>query len=206
MKHEKKEFEGINMEAALQEAEDYFGLPREKLAYRIVKEKSSLFGKHRKIVIQAWARDETKEEDLKSFLNFLKEKLHLNGEFFCRDSRGNMLVVEYRGDDYYIFTENHGELLNALQYILNKLFPSIGKRIITDTHGFRRQREYYLRRLARRVAERVRETGEEELLFPMEPNERRIIHMVVNSMDGVASQSEGEGPIKRVKIFKLKDV
>ncbi len=206
MKHEKKEFEGINMEAALQEAEDYFGLPREKLAYRIVKEKSSLFGKQRKIVILAWARDETKEEDLKAFLNFLKEKLALNGEFLCRDSRGNMLVVEYMGDDYYIFTENHGELLNALQYLLNKIFPSIGKKIITDTNGFRRQREYYLRRLARRVAERVRETGEEEILFPMEPNERRIIHMVVNSMDGVASQSEGEGPIKRIKIFKLKDV
>ncbi len=205
MKHEKKEFEGASLEAALQEAEDYFELPRERLAYRIIKEKSSLFGKQRKIVIQAWAKDEAREEDLRKFLDFLKVKLGLGGGFRCRNSRGNILMVEYTGEDYYIFTENHGEVLNALQYLLNKLFPSIGKRIVTDTHGYRRQREQYLRRLARRVAERVKETGEEELLFPMEPNERRIIHIVVNSMEGVASQSEGEGPIKRVKVFKLKD-
>ncbi len=206
MKHnEKKEFEGKELEIALQEAEDYFGLPREKLAYRIVKEKSSLFGRQRKIVIEAWARDETQEEDLKRFLEALREKLELQGEFRCRDLRTGMLEVDYTGEDYYVFTENHGELLNALQYLLNKIFPYIGKKIITDTHHYRRHRENYLRRLARKVAERVRETGEEELLFPMEPNERRIVHTVVNSMEGVASESQGEGPIKRIRVYKLRD-
>ncbi len=206
MKHnEKREFEGKDLEIALREAEDYFGLPRERLAYRIVKEKSSLFGKQRKIVIEAWVKDEQQEEDLKKFLEVLKEKLGLRGAFRCRDLKAHMLVVEYTGEDYYLLTENHGEVLNALQYLLNKLFPYIGKKIITDTHNYRRHRETYLRRLARKVAERVRETGEEELLFPMEPNERRIVHMVVNAMEGVASESQGEGPIKRIRVYKLKD-
>ncbi len=206
MKHrEKKEFSGKDLDFAIGEAEEYFGVPREQLAYRVIKEKTSFFGKERKIFILAWIRDDNEEEELKEFLEYLVEKLSLTGKFRVVPGKGDLLIVDYQGDDFYVFTENYGELLNDLQYLLNRLFPFIGKRIVTDSHGFRREREAYLRRLARKVAERVRQTGEEELLFPMEPNERRIVHMVVNSMEGVASKSEGNGYIKRIKIMKLSD-
>jgi len=206
MKHrEKKEFSGKDLDFALGEAEEYFGVPREKLVYRVIKEKTSFYGKERKIHIQAWIKDEEDLEKLKDFLHFFKEKLSLNGDFQIQEERGDILTVNYTGDDSFIFTENYGELLNDLQYLLNRLFPYIGKRIVTDSSGFRKEREAYLKRLAKKVAERVKKTGEEEMLFPMEPSERRIIHMVVNSMEGVSSKSEGEGYIKRIKIKKIKN-
>ncbi len=205
MKHrEKKEFQGKNLEEVIGEAEEYFGVSKDELAYRVIKGKTSFFGKERKIFISAWVKDKSEEEELKKFLEYFRRSLSLSGNFNLINAKGDILIVDYQGDDSYIFTENHGELLNDFQYLLNRLFPFIGKRIITDANGYRREREAYLRRLARRIAERVRETGQEELLFPMGPNERRIIHMVVNSMDGVTSKSEEEGYLKRVRITKMR--
>jgi len=205
MKHrEKKEFQGKDLEDVIGEAEEYFEVSKDELAYRVIKGKTSFFGKERKIFISAWVKDKSEEEELKKFLEYFKGSLSLSGNFNLTNAKGDILIVDYQGDDSYIFTENHGELLNDSQYLLNRLFPFIGKRIVTDADGYRRKRESYLRRLARRIAERVRETGQEELLFPMGPNERRIIHMVVNSMDGVTSKSEEEGYLKRVRVTKMR--
>ncbi len=206
MRPQAKEFKGKNLEAALCAAEEFFETDRRNLAYRVLSKKTTLFGAEKEVWILAWKKNEDLRKDLESFLQFLKEKLMLEGNFSLIDSNREALIVLYTGPDSKILTSRHGEVLNAIQHLLNKLFAGIGRRIQVDSDGYRKKRERYLRRLAKEVAERVRRTGKEEELFPLDPYERRIVHIEVNKMEGVASISEGEGFMKRIKIVKLKDV
>ncbi len=206
MKPQAKEFKGKNLEAALSAAEEFFETERKNIAYRVLSKKTTLFGSEKEVWILAWKKNENLRKDLEKFLEYLKDKLLLQGSFSLSDTPKESLLVNYSGPDSKILTSNHGEVLNAIQHLLNKLFAGIGRRIQVDADGFRKKRERYLRRLAKELAEKVRRTGVEEELFPLDPYERRIVHIEVNKMEGVASVSEGEGFMKRIKIVKLKDV
>ena len=73
-------------------------------------------------------------------------------------------------------------------------------RVYIDTGSYRARREETLERLAKKYAERVRKTGRSLTLEPMSPNERRIVHMVIQEIDGLESFSKGEGSARRVVI------
>ena len=94
-----------------------------------------------------------------------------------------------------------GERLSALQHLVNlMLSKEIGAwtRVLVDVEDYRGRRERQLRELAERAAARVVETGKMLQLEPMSALERRWIHMSLRDHVGVATQSIGEEPNRRV--------
>ena len=77
----------------------------------------------------------------------------------------------------------------------------VGKRIHLDSAGFRKIREDEVVEIARRTAEQVRARGEESLLSPLNPYERRIVHLALSEVEGVATRSVGDGFLKRIAIY-----
>lgn len=110
------------------------------------------------------------------------------------------VLVDLTGEDRDLVVQNRAEVLEVFQYLLNRIFggPS---RIVVDCDGYRARKEAELREIALRVSERVRRTGEEEELGLMNPYERRIVHLAVAETEGVTTESEGNGLMKRVVIL-----
>lgn len=113
------------------------------------------------------------------------------------------IVLNINGDDLGRLIGRHGQTLNALQYIVNLVVHKDSdeqERIIIDVGGYRKRREENLRRLAQTTAERVKRRGRREVLNPMTPQERRIIHLALQNNKEVVTHSEGEDPYRRVVI------
>ena len=123
---------------------------------------------------------------------------------------GETLRVDLSGGDRDVILCNRAEVLEALQYLLNRSFvresrtspPSQeAQRILVDCDGYRARKEAELREIALRVSDRVRRTGAREELGLMNPYERRIVHLAVAETEGVTTVSAGEGVMKRVIIL-----
>lgn len=113
-------------------------------------------------------------------------------------------VITFNGEGMAALIGHHGETLDALQYLIaltcNRLDGEY-YRITLDCGNYREKREATLQGLAARIAAKVKKTGRSQLLEPMNPYERRIIHAVVSDIEGVYSKSKGEEPNRRVVIL-----
>ena len=115
------------------------------------------------------------------------------------------ITLDLVGEDLGILIGRRGETLDALQYLTNltvaRHFEERTK-FILDVEGYRAKREETLARLARKLADRVKETGKNMSLEPMSPYERRIIHTVLQNDPEVRTFSEGEEPYRKVVIAR----
>ncbi len=113
------------------------------------------------------------------------------------------IEVNLTGSDREYLLDRRGEALNALQYLLNRIIyrGRKGKRIHVDSDGFRSLREDEIVEIARRTAEKVIEQGEESVLSPLNPYERRLVHLALRDIEGVETQSLGDGFLKRIAII-----
>jgi spoIIIJ-associated protein len=113
------------------------------------------------------------------------------------------VLVRLYGSDGGMLTDRHGELLDAIQVLANKVLVGrkVEKEIELDCEEFKNRREDDLGRRAREVADRVRQGGREELLPAMTPIERRIVHLALQDDADVTTESRGEGFYKRVAII-----
>ena len=117
---------------------------------------------------------------------------------------GETIRVDLSGEDRDIVLCNRAEVLESLQYLLNRMISRENRdpqRILVDCDGYRAQKEAELREIALRVSDRVRRTGAREELGLMNPYERRIVHLAVAETEGVTTASAGEGVMKRVIIL-----
>ncbi|MCR6545642.1 RNA-binding cell elongation regulator Jag/EloR [Dehalobacterium formicoaceticum] len=119
--------------------------------------------------------------------------------------KDDFLYLSFRGEDLGILIGRRGETLDSLQYLTNLV---VGKkfgqryRIILDVEGYRERREQTLINLALRLSEKVKRTGHNIVLEPMNPHERRIIHTALQNDSKVRTFSEGEEPHRKVVITK----
>ncbi|MCE5188187.1 MAG: protein jag [Eubacteriales bacterium] len=102
-----------------------------------------------------------------------------------------------------------GETLDAMQYLVSLVANKNRKeegylRVTLDTEGYRSRREETLKRLARKNAVHVRQTGYPIAMEPMNPYERRILHSALQGFSGVTTHSEGEEPNRHVVISPSK--
>lgn len=113
------------------------------------------------------------------------------------------VLVDIKGGDLSILIGRHAETLNALQLITRLI---VGKEvgyaahIVIDVEGYRKRREEGLRELARKMAKQAVSTGRRQSLEPMNPAERRIIHMELRESTEVTTESTGEEPRRKVTI------
>lgn len=111
--------------------------------------------------------------------------------------------VEVSGSDLGALIGRGGENLIALQQVVSAITSKkVGRtvHVPVDIEGYRRRREDQLREVARRVAERVRATGQAVTLEPMLAYERRVVHLAVQGTPGLRTESVGFEPNRRVVI------
>lgn len=196
----KQEFKGRNLEEVISLAEHVLKMPREKFSYEIVTEKTKLFGiKTKEIVIRAWPKDEAEESATADFLERLMPHFPLELEYQIK-KKNDMIYLIFDGNDKNLLLRNEGALLLAFQHVLNKISP---RKVQVDCEFFRKRKERRLREFAQQIAQKVQETGNDEILDLMNPYERRIIHIAVNQVPGITSESIGEGFLKQIKVFQV---
>jgi spoIIIJ-associated protein len=112
-------------------------------------------------------------------------------------------LLELDGEDASLLRSEGGELLSALEHLVNQAFGRAlphGERFICDVQNFRATREAELRAMARHAAERVRTTRTAFTFGPMNSNERRIIHTSLAEEPDLHTESIGEGNARRLKV------
>lgn len=114
---------------------------------------------------------------------------------------GCLLNIE--GESSSLLLNEGGELLEALQHLLNQVFSRSfppGERLVCDVENFRAAREAELHAMARHAAERVRSTGLPFTFGPMNSDERRVIHLALSEDKELKTESIGEGSARRLKV------
>ena len=117
------------------------------------------------------------------------------------------LVVDLVGPDSDMLLDYGGEVLDAMQIVIGKILPrkfGTTLRVLVDSNGYRLAHERELIEIARRAAEKVRSSGKLQELSPMNSMERRIVHLALSGEDGIATESTGEGDIRRVQVLPVR--
>ncbi|WP_418626865.1 RNA-binding cell elongation regulator Jag/EloR [Anaerosinus sp.] len=114
------------------------------------------------------------------------------------------IVLDLHGEDLGILIGKHGQTLDALQYLTNlaanRDMSEEKVRISIDVENYRKRREETLYRLAMRLADKVKRTGDKITLEPMSRHERKVIHMALQDERRILTYSDGEEPFRKVVI------
>lgn len=132
----------------------------------------------------------------------LLEKMDIESDVSI-DGRPGMEGVDVEGAELGVLIGRGGENLVAIQQIVSAITSRrLGHtvHVPVDIEGYRRQREDNLRDVARRVAGRVKTTGQAVTLEPMLAYERRVVHLAVQGEPGIKTESVGIDPNRRVVI------
>jgi spoIIIJ-associated protein len=111
--------------------------------------------------------------------------------------------INIGGEQAELLVRHRGEPLKALQHIVDMSFGrSVGddRRVFIDALGYRKGKDVELRQMAKLLAEKVKQTGLEQQLGPLNPYERRIVHIAVAEIPGVTTESIGDAFSKTVHI------
>jgi len=114
-------------------------------------------------------------------------------------------VLDIEGRDAELLQAQTGELLEALQHLVNQVYGrslEAGARLVCDVNGFRATREAELQAMANLAANRVRQTGMAFTFEPMSANERRIIHLTLADSPDLFTESIGEGADRKLRIAR----
>ncbi|MDU1323015.1 MAG: RNA-binding cell elongation regulator Jag/EloR [Clostridium botulinum] len=143
------------------------------------------------------------EKEVRDFLESILKSMNVEANINIREKK-DVIKIDLSGSDMGIIIGYRGETLDSLQYlvslVINKDQSCDYKRVILDTENYRDKREETLKKLARRLGHKVRETGRPVKLEPMNPYERRIIHSELQNNNYVETYSEGEEPFRKVVI------
>lgn len=136
--------------------------------------------------------EEAAETFLSEVLPMMGAKVSISIDF---DETENVMEVDMEGKNTGVLIGKRGTTLDALQYltslVVNKKSDSY-IRVKLDTENYRERRKETLENLAHNIAAKVKRTGREVSLEPMNPYERRIIHSALQNESGVTTYSEGE--------------
>ncbi|MFN2385789.1 MAG: protein jag [Thermoanaerobaculia bacterium] len=218
-------YEGKSEEEAVEAAARQLGRPPGELKYRVVRDERSFWG-GRVVEIDvengaaapppqrpaersepapgelldadAFTAAETTLTELLSAAGFLVE--------IRRQASREEMVFELIGDDVEPLLANRGEGLGGLEVLTGRIASKrLGRPVHPrlDAEGFRAHQKESLEELALRTAEETKRTRRPQLLPPLSPGERRLVHLALAEDPEVETESEGEGFLKRVAV-KLK--
>jgi spoIIIJ-associated protein len=144
------------------------------------------------------------EEEVIAFTRGLLDRMGFPAEVNVNFREEGRLGLDIESDGSGILIGRQGKTLEALQFIVNLAAGRIGTdqtRIVLDTQDYRSRRERSLIRMANQVAEQVRRSRESQLLEPLNPFERRLIHTSLARYGDIETVSEGDGLYKRIRVF-----
>ena len=144
---------------------------------------------------------------VKAAVDYLKEVIALMGVenvTFSAVQKGEATIIRLDGEMLGALIGRRGETMESLSYLASLVANRLEGDYIKlglDVAGYRDKRENDLTVLAQRIGNKVRKTGRSFAMEPMNPYERRIIHSAIGKMEGVRSESKGEGRDRRVVIY-----
>ena len=220
---------GKNVDEALEQALNELKTTRDKVNIEVIEEaKNGLFGLFsKKAKIRVTLKDaaakigdvvEEALDNIKADVQAGKEEVQAGKEFLQKifhsmkievvmekfvNKADSTVTLKLHGPDMGILIGKHGQTLDALQYLTNLVANKNSSeriRIIIDVEDYRERRIETLSRLAVRLADKVKRNGERVVLEPMNPHERKIIHMALQNDRRITTLSEGEEPYRKVVI------
>ena len=145
------------------------------------------------------------------FVRTLVEKMQMNAEVNLAPDDGegseDEIRLEIEGPDAGRIIGKRGAVLEAIQYLTTRIAHRPGeprRHVQVDAEGYRARHEDQLAEMARRLGERVASEGKIITFDPMSARDRRVVHMAIKDMTGVRTESNGEGPDRRVQIIPVK--
>jgi spoIIIJ-associated protein len=234
-----REFEGRDLDDAIRQAARELGVPDADLNYEILEQgRKGILGLGAKSVrirvvppidgpsepprheptprptpaAPAVVETETHsaEQDIARVLGRITELSGLDLAVHSAGPSDGEVALSMTGADRKLLMHKNGELLHALQFLLNRMarrsWPGVSRiRLRAEGGGGDRdERDGKLVELARQIARQVSESGQPRRTRPMNAYERRLVHLAVREIPGLASRSEGGGALKRVRILKAR--
>ena len=144
---------------------------------------------------------------VKAAVDYLRQVIALMGVenvTFSAVQKGEATIIRLDGEKLGALIGRRGETMESLSYLASLVANRLEGDYIKlglDVAGYRDKRESDLTALAQRIGAKVRKTGRSFAMEPMNPYERRIIHSAISKMEGVRSESKGEGRDRRVVIY-----
>lgn len=182
------------------------GVKVEELTYFVTDEKKGLLGIGNSVSADVYCLDDVKE--------FIFEYL---GEFFTGIGQNIEIEIIQNGDAFKVMlnAENNaiiigksGQTLQAINNVVRSATNSEFKRrfnILVDINNYKESRYEKVTSLARRIAKTVQRTKVDASLDPMPNDERKVVHQALSNMTHIATQSEGEGHARHLKILYKED-
>jgi spoIIIJ-associated protein len=223
------EFEGKTTEEAIQNAARELNLPVEELSVDVIEPGSAgIFGLvgGRKAKIKVTLKTpseleeegeeekqepgERREEPQENDVNFAKRTLEeilalIPVEATVAASRGEgRITLKVQGDRSGLLIGRKGNTLDALQFLVNKIVrKALDKKIdvVIDSENYRRRREDSLTQLALKMGDKAKRIKKPVTTNPMNPHDRRLIHLALKDDEHLGTRSRGEGLLKRVVII-----
>ncbi|MGO9708905.1 MAG: protein jag [Polyangiaceae bacterium] len=145
------------------------------------------------------------------FIRLLLGKMSMDAEVSIAPDDGeggeNEIRLEIEGPDAGRIIGKRGQVLEAIQYLTTRVAHRPGeerKHIAVDAEGYRARHEDQLSQMARKLAQRVMVEGKIITFDPMSARDRRVVHMALKDIAGVRTESNGEGPDRRVQIIPVR--
>jgi len=224
------EFEGKTTEEAIQNAARELNLPVEELSIDVIEPGSAgifglVGGRKAKIKVtlktpaeleeedaeeEEQDRGERKEEPQEDDVKFAKRTLEeilalIPVEATVAASRGEgRITLRVQGDRSGLLIGRKGNTLDALQFLVNKIVSkALDKKIdvVIDSENYRRRREDSLTQLALKMGDKAKRIKKPVTTNPMNPHDRRLIHLALKDDEHLETRSRGEGLMKRVVII-----
>jgi spoIIIJ-associated protein len=168
---------------------------------------SSSNGEEEEAVSGSEVSVEEQAELAEAFTRGLIERFGLAATVTARADGDDDVTVDVQGDDLGLLIGPRAATVDAIQELVRtavqRRIGGHGARLHVDVAGYRARRQEALAEFARQAAQRALESGRDQVFEPMSPVDRKIVHDIVNEIEGVATVSEGEEPRRRVVIKAL---
>ncbi len=199
------DFEADTEKEAVQLALDSLGLTKDDITWESLhKEKKGIFGigKKEKAKVRIFYKEKSTVNGLIENIKKVILLLDPAAQIDVTSSEDNRYVLSVESPDSPHLIGKNGNNLNALQNIVNSMTLKYGNeyRVLIDIDGYYARKEKSVINQAQDAAKEVLRTKESVLLQPMNPFERRLVHMELKKMRGIFTQSEGEGHLKKIRI------
>lgn len=198
-----REATGRTVEEAVENALEELGIKISNAEINVLAEPSQgllgLIGsKEARVLVRVKDDPET---FLKNYLEEMIENIGVEGQISVESDEEKVSAM-INGDDVGVLIGRRGKTLNDMQYLVNivvrRQFAHLNKMIVVDVENYRVKRERTLTLLAKNVARKVSQEGYEKTLEPMNPSERRIIHLALQDYPGIVTYSSGQEPYRKV--------
>lgn len=204
-----QEFEGKNRDDAVRNALQTLGLRKDQVEIEYIDDgKAGFFGFRGGRPARIKVYYEQVESEFSKKTCELTEKIlrlmDIKAGVEEIKEEDEILLIRINSESSGLIIGKKGRTLEALQFLINVIAnknKEESKKILLDIEGYRNKKEESIRRLALKTANIVRKTRKARLLDPMNPFERRLVHITLQNFSDIETKSEGEGIYKKVKIF-----